>query len=59
MSASEKNFKNVAKTSGLIGLGIIAPLGLATKMAIDFESSMADVAKVANVKDWIWKNLKN
>ena len=50
MSASEKNFKNVAKTSGLIGLGIIAPLGLATKMAIDFESSMADVAKVANVK---------
>src|SRR5690606_12533606 len=38
------------KTSALIGIGILAPLALATKQAIDFESAMADVAKVANVK---------
>lgn len=50
MAANEKNFKKVAKTSALIGVGILAPLALATKQAIDFESSMADVAKVANVK---------
>lgn len=50
MAASEKNFKKVAKTSALIGIGILAPLALATKQAIDFESAMADVAKVANVK---------
>ena len=49
MQASEKNFKNVAKKSALIGTGIVAPLGLAAKAAIDFESSMADVAKVAGV----------
>ena len=50
MAASEKNFKKVGKTSALIGIGILAPLALATKQAIDFESAMADVAKVANVK---------
>lgn len=49
MQASEKNLKNVAKKSALIGTGIVAPLGLAAKAAIDFESSMADVAKVAGV----------
>lgn len=50
MAASEKNFKKVAKSSALIGIGILAPLALATKQAIDFESAMADVAKVANVQ---------
>lgn len=50
MAASEKNFKKVGKTSALIGVGILAPLALATKQAIDFESAMADVAKVADVK---------
>jgi TP901 family phage tail tape measure protein len=40
---------NVGRISGAIGLGIIAPLGLAAKSAVEFEKSMAGVAKVANV----------
>src|SRR5436190_14959257 len=41
--------EKVGKQAAIMGLAIAAPLVYATKKAIDFESAMADVAKVANI----------
>jgi len=56
MSRMERKFRkvgdvsrNVSKKSAMIGVAILAPLALATREAVKFESAMAGVAKVANV----------
>lgn len=48
--AVAKKSAQIGKNAGAIGLGIAAPLMLATKQAINFEESMADVSKVLNLK---------
>jgi TP901 family phage tail tape measure protein len=56
-ATTQRNFRNagkeayaLGKSSGKVGLALVAPLALAAKAAVDFEDKMADVAKVANVK---------
>jgi TP901 family phage tail tape measure protein len=41
---------SISRQSAMMGAAIIAPLALATREAVKFESAMADVAKVANVE---------
>ena len=41
--------RNVSRKSAMVGVAILAPLALATREAVRFESAMAGVAKVANV----------
>lgn len=45
---SDKAF-DVAKSTGVAGLAIVAPLGLAVNSAIKFEDRMADVAKTSGL----------
>ena len=51
----------VGKQTAIMGVALAAPLVYATKKAIDFESAMADVAKVANLdkSSQSFKNLSN
>ncbi len=45
-----KKLFDLGKSSGITGVALAAPLVYATKKAMDFEDSMADVAKVYNTK---------
>lgn len=40
---------NTARTAGIVGVALIAPLGLAANSAIKFEDKMADVAKTTGM----------
>lgn len=48
--ANEENFKKVGRNAGIFGGVVLGSLGLAAASAVKFEDSMADVAKVLNVK---------